>query len=145
MLTLVLWVFLYWQNRGQLNQPNRRGTDPYARWCDRESPRGHTYVDYGTATYTPGPLKLAKTYYWRVDEFDAVNTYKGEVWNFTTQGAVGNPNPYNGAVDVKPKRMSKLSCSEPGRNFPMPNRGSSRTMGHNLYQRILRNLSVSAA
>jgi len=22
----------------QLNQPNRRGTDPYARWCDRESP-----------------------------------------------------------------------------------------------------------
>ncbi len=34
-----------WQNREQLNQPNRRGTDPYARWCDRESPRGHTYVD----------------------------------------------------------------------------------------------------
>ncbi len=32
-------------NREQLNQPNRRGTDPYARWCDRESPRGHTYVD----------------------------------------------------------------------------------------------------
>ncbi len=21
-------------------------TDPYARWCDRESPRGHTYVDF---------------------------------------------------------------------------------------------------
>jgi len=31
--------------RGQLNQPNRRSTDPYARWCDRESPRGPTYVD----------------------------------------------------------------------------------------------------
>ena len=28
------------------DQPNRRGTDPYARWCDRESPRGHTYVDF---------------------------------------------------------------------------------------------------
>ena len=27
------------------NQPNRRGTDPYARWCDRDSPRGPTYVD----------------------------------------------------------------------------------------------------
>jgi len=38
-------VLLYWQNREQLNQPNRRGTDPYAQWCDRESPRGHTYVD----------------------------------------------------------------------------------------------------
>jgi len=55
----------------------------------------------GPATYIPGPLKLAKTYYWRVDEFDAVATYKGDVWSFTTQGAVGNPNPSNGAVNVK--------------------------------------------
>jgi len=56
----------------------------------------------GAATYIPrGPLKLAKTYYWRVDEFDAIATYKGNVWSFTTQGAVGSPNPSNGAVDVK--------------------------------------------
>ncbi len=55
----------------------------------------------GATTYTPGPLELAKTYYWRVDEFDAIDTYKGDVWSFTTQGAVGNPNPSNGAVDVK--------------------------------------------
>jgi hypothetical protein len=55
----------------------------------------------GTTTYTPGPLEMAKTYYWRVDEFDAVDTYKGEVWSFTTEGAVGNPEPANGAVDVK--------------------------------------------
>ncbi len=55
----------------------------------------------GPATYTPGPLKLAKTYYWRVDEFDAIATYKGDVWSFTTQGAVGSPDPSNGAVDVK--------------------------------------------
>ncbi len=55
----------------------------------------------GTTTYTPGPLKLAKTYYWRIDEFDAIATYKGDVWSFTTQGAVGNPNPSNGAVDVE--------------------------------------------
>ncbi|MFH1881975.1 MAG: LamG domain-containing protein, partial [Planctomycetota bacterium] len=55
----------------------------------------------GATTYTPGPLKLAKTYYWRVDEFDAVGTYKGHVWSFTTQGAVGSPDPSNGAVDVK--------------------------------------------
>jgi len=31
--------------QGTAYQPNRRGTDPYARWCDRESPRGHNYVD----------------------------------------------------------------------------------------------------
>jgi hypothetical protein len=56
----------------------------------------------GNTTYTPpGPLKLAKTYYWRVDEFDAIETYKGDVWSFTTQGAVGSPDPSNGAVDVK--------------------------------------------
>jgi hypothetical protein len=43
---------------------------------------------------------MAKTYYWRVDEFDAIETYKGDVWSFTTEGAVSNPNPANGAVDV---------------------------------------------
>jgi len=55
----------------------------------------------GTATYSPGTLKMAQTYYWRVDEFDAVETYKGDVWGFTTPGAVGSLNPPNGAVDVK--------------------------------------------
>ncbi|MFH1883511.1 MAG: PA14 domain-containing protein, partial [Planctomycetota bacterium] len=43
----------------------------------------------GTLTYTPGPLELGKTYYWRVDEFDAVTTYKGDVWSFTTAGPGG--------------------------------------------------------
>jgi hypothetical protein len=54
----------------------------------------------GTAKYSPGPLELAKTYYWRIDEFDGIGTYKGNVWSFTTEGAVGSPNPANGAVDV---------------------------------------------
>jgi len=55
----------------------------------------------GGTTYSPGPLRAAKTYYWRVDEFDGINTYKGDVWSFTTEGAVGNPNPANGAVGVE--------------------------------------------
>ena len=54
----------------------------------------------GTATYTPDPLKMAKTYFWRVDEFDAVTTFKGSVWSFITQGAVENPIPSNDAMDV---------------------------------------------
>jgi hypothetical protein len=54
----------------------------------------------GTATYSPGPLTMAKTYYWRVDEFDIVETHKGNIWSFTTEGAVGTPNPANGAEDV---------------------------------------------
>ncbi len=55
----------------------------------------------GTTIYTPGTLKFAKTYYWRVDEFDAIETYKGDVWSFTTEGGVGSPDPANGAVDVE--------------------------------------------
>jgi len=55
----------------------------------------------GVTTYSPGTLKMAKTYYWRVDEFDVIETYKGDVWSFTTQGAVANPDPANGAVDVE--------------------------------------------
>ena len=54
----------------------------------------------GPTTYKPGPLELEKVYYWRVDEFDAVQTYKGDVWTFTTPGAVGNAQPANGAVGV---------------------------------------------
>ena len=65
----------------------------------------------GAATYTPGTLKLAKTYYWRVDEFDIIETHKGEVWSFTTQGAVGSPNPANGAVDVKQTQIITFSPS----------------------------------
>ena len=44
-----------------------------------EAPIGHS----------PGPLEPGKTYYWRVDEFDAFNTYKGAVWSFTTAGPGG--------------------------------------------------------
>jgi hypothetical protein len=67
----------------------------------------------GTATYNPGPLKLAKIYYWRVDEFDVFATYKGQVWSFTTQGAVLSLKPSNGAVDVK---QTQILTWSPGDN-----------------------------
>ena len=54
----------------------------------------------GSATYSPGPLERETVYYWRVDEFDAVETHKGDVWSFTTPGAVGNPQPAYDATDV---------------------------------------------
>ena len=41
-----------------------------------------------TATnYRPffGPLELDSIYYWRVDEFDAINTHKGDIWSFKTK------------------------------------------------------------
>ncbi len=64
-----------------------------------------TGVESGPANYTPGPLELAKTYYWRVDESDGFEMYKGQVWSFTTEGAVTGPNPANGAVDVSPTQI----------------------------------------
>ena len=54
----------------------------------------------GTTTYIPGTLKTAKTYYWRIDEFDGVETYKGDVWSFIVEGAVSNPEPANGADGI---------------------------------------------
>jgi hypothetical protein len=56
----------------------------------------------GTTNYNPGRLKMAKTYYWRVDEFNGTEMHKGDIWSFTTIGAVSGPNPADGAVDVKP-------------------------------------------
>ena len=54
----------------------------------------------GMASYDPGTLEREKVLYWRVDEFDGIATYKGDIWSFTTPGAVGNPQPANGAPDV---------------------------------------------
>jgi hypothetical protein len=59
-------------------------------------------------TYMPRPLEFAKTYYWRVDEFDGGRgggMNKGDIWSFTTEGAAEAPNPADGAVDVKPTQI----------------------------------------
>jgi len=55
----------------------------------------------GSASFSPAALEPEKVYYWRVDEFDPPFTHKGDIWSFTTPGAVGNPQPANGAADVQ--------------------------------------------
>ena len=57
-------------------------------------------IPQGVTTNKPDPLESGKTYYWRVDEFHGFETVKGEIWSFSTPGAVGSPNPYNGAINV---------------------------------------------
>jgi hypothetical protein len=59
-----------------------------------------------STTYNPGPLELGKSYYWRIDEFDGNNTYKGDVWRFRTKSSlfITDPNlaydpwPSDGAI-----------------------------------------------
>jgi hypothetical protein len=43
----------------------------------------------GNTRYTPGTLERDKTYYWRIDEFDGMETHKGNVWTFTIAGEGG--------------------------------------------------------
>ncbi len=63
---------------------------------------GDNFEDVNTAAggpsqadtrYAPDPLDFDKTYYWRVDEFDAVNTYKGNVWSFKTMPVITVTDP----------------------------------------------------
>ena len=42
-----------------------------------------------STTYSLDTLEMSKTYYWRVDEFDGAETYKGDVWSFTTTSGGG--------------------------------------------------------
>jgi len=43
----------------------------------------------GTPSFNPGTLELDKTYYWRIDEFDGLETHKGNTWTFTIAGPGG--------------------------------------------------------
>ncbi len=46
-----------------------------------------------TSVYVANNLEPGKTYYWRVDEFDAVDTYKGKVWSFKTLPEISVTDP----------------------------------------------------
>ncbi len=67
-----------------------------------------TGIPTPATTYKPAaPLQLEKVYYWRVDEFGVPTSYKGDIWAFTTPGAVGNPKPANGATGAS--MLAKLT------------------------------------
>jgi hypothetical protein len=72
----------------------------------------------GFTTYSPGPLELNKVYYWRVDETDALGTYKGDVWSFTTAGTGGGVRGdyYNG-MNFESYRLTRM---DPQINFTWP-------------------------
>ena len=69
-------------------------------------------MPWGAPTYSPGTLELGKVFYWRIDAFHGAETYKGEVWSFSTPGAVGSLMPSNGAVDVKQTQILTWVASD---------------------------------
>jgi subtilisin family serine protease len=49
------------------------------------TPDSNEYMgNYDVNTFDPCGLDFETTYYWRIDELDGSNTYKGDVWRFTT-------------------------------------------------------------
>ncbi|MDT8303480.1 MAG: PA14 domain-containing protein [Sedimentisphaerales bacterium] len=60
-------------------------------------------------TFDPGTLELRKTYYWRVDEFDAMTTNKGNVWSFKTAGeGVGVKAEYFSGMDLRTPVLTQI-------------------------------------
>lgn len=60
------------------------GTDFTA--INNATPESHTGVTYASVdvnSYDPGGLNCRKTYYWRIDEVNDPNIWKGDVWSFT--------------------------------------------------------------
>jgi len=54
-------------------------------FADVEAGTPDTYKGPAAVTsFVPGTLEFNKTYYWRIDEFDGVNTHTGDVWSFKT-------------------------------------------------------------
>jgi hypothetical protein len=57
-------------------------------------------------TFDPGTLAGSTTYYWRIDEPNALSNATGAVWSFTTEifvpppGQASNPNPADSAADT---------------------------------------------
>jgi hypothetical protein len=58
-----------------------------------------------TLIYEPGTLKFDTPYYWRIDEVNGVEFWKGDVWSFKTSGPrciATNPSPAHLATNVPP-------------------------------------------
>ncbi|MHC4646588.1 MAG: LamG domain-containing protein [Planctomycetota bacterium] len=70
------------------------GTSSVGIYQGRQDSNSHPEI--GTLS-----LELDKTYYWRVDEVNGINVWKGAVWQFTTNdGTAHGPDPVSGAVTV---------------------------------------------
>ena len=57
-------------------------------------------------TFDPGNLVFDTTYYWRVDEVNGLDTFKGDVWSFKIHsGKAGNVTPMEGDLNARSKSV----------------------------------------
>ena len=79
------WASLSWSPGDKASQHDvYLGTDKEAvRNANIGSPEYKGTKAIGSESYDPGKLEWNTTYYWRVDEFDGVTRYKGDIWSFT--------------------------------------------------------------
>ena len=91
-----------------------------------------------TTTFNPGPLEWNKTYYWRVDEvnaLDADSPWKGVVWRFTTADFVVVDDFESYTNDVGRRVFEKwvdglgFTLPEPGH----PGNGTGAAVGHDIW------------
>jgi hypothetical protein len=69
----------------------------------------------GSETFSPGPLDLLRTYYWRIDEVNGTEVTTGLVWHFTTQ-SLNSDFDADGDVDQEDFGVSQACLSGP--NIP---------------------------
>jgi regulation of enolase protein 1 (concanavalin A-like superfamily) len=65
-------------------------------------------------SYDPGTLAFDRTYYWRVDEFDARETYRGDVWSFR----ITPPGLGTITQEIYENVTGDLAALKAGANFP---------------------------
>ncbi len=90
-------------------------------FADVDAGTGDTFQGNQTETFFvvgipgfpyPYGLVAGTTYYWRIDEFDAVTTHKGDVWRFTTMPVRGDAD----WVDVWVERAKLLALDGAARD-----------------------------
>ncbi len=60
-----------------------------------------TYINLDSNSYHLSGLIPGTTYYWRIDEVNGPDSWKGTVWSFTVQGTCATvPVPADGATDI---------------------------------------------
>jgi len=84
-------VTLSWHNGFGVQLPHVYFGDNRA---DVEAGTPDTYKGVlADAAYSPESLAADTVYYWRVDEFDGLNTYTGDVWSFRTRPVISVYDP----------------------------------------------------